>query len=149
MKSKSIYSYLFLLRVALFCLSYFALNKHLIDTVTSFSRNTFNQYFCRWRCFLVYWFGKREFGKFTNGIPVIGVPSRPPPPPPFPPLEKLLWTAASNTHLINTKLQYSLQLADTAGTKKLSADWRCPHFGKFFNIGLNFENKAFFYIYNV
>ena len=33
--------------------------------------------------------------------------------------------------------------------KKLSANWRCPSFGKFFNIGLNFENKAFFYIYKV
>ena len=27
-----------------------------------------------------YWFGKREFGKFTNEIPVIGGPTRPPPP---------------------------------------------------------------------
>ena len=45
-------------------------------------------------------------------------------------------------------LQYSLQLADTNGAKKMSADWRCPPFGKFFNIGLNFENKAFFYIYS-
>ena len=31
------------------------------------------------RCFSFYWFGKREFGKFTNGIPVIGGPARPPP----------------------------------------------------------------------
>ena len=43
-------------------------------------------------------------------------------------------------------LQYFLQLADTVGAKKLSANWRCPTFGKFFNIGINFENKAFFYI---
>ena len=47
------------------------------------------------------------------------------------------------------RLQYSLQLADTVGAKKLSANWRCPPFGRFFNIGLNFENKAFFYIYKV
>ena len=33
--------------------------------------------------------------------------------------------------------------------KKLSANWRRPPFGKFFNIGLNFENEAFFYIYKV
>ena len=43
--------------------------------------------------------------------------------------------------------QYSLQLADTVGAKKRSANWKCPPFGKFFNIKLNFENKAFFYIY--
>ena len=29
--------------------------------------------------------------------------------------------------------------------KKLPANWRCPPFGKYFNIGLNFKNKAFFY----
>ena len=46
-------------------------------------------------------------------------------------------------------IQYSPQLADTVGAKKLSANWRCPPFGKFFNISLNFENKAFFYIYKV
>ena len=45
--------------------------------------------------------------------------------------------------------QYSLQLVDTVGAKKLSVNWKCPPFGKFFNIGLNFENKAFFYIYKV
>ena len=33
--------------------------------------------------------------------------------------------------------------------KKLSANWRCPPFGKFFNIGFNFKNKAFFYTYKV
>ena len=33
---------------------------------------TFNQQFCRWWCFSFYWFGKWEFGKFTNMIPVIG-----------------------------------------------------------------------------
>ena len=33
--------------------------------------------------------------------------------------------------------------------KDLSANWRCPPFGKFFNISLNFENKTFFYIYKV
>ena len=38
------------------------------------SRVTFNQQFCRWRCFSFYWFGKPEFGKFTNGIPVIRSP---------------------------------------------------------------------------
>ena len=38
---------------------------------------TFNQHFCRWRRFSFYWFGKREFGKFTNGIPVIRGPARP------------------------------------------------------------------------
>ena len=50
------------------------------------------------------------------------------------------------------QIQYSLQLADTVGakkTKKQSANWRCPPFRKFFNIGLNFENKAFLYIYKV
>ena len=31
---------------------------------------------CRWRCFSFYWFGKREFGKFMNGIPVIEGPAR-------------------------------------------------------------------------
>ena len=40
------------------------------------SRVTFNKQFCQWRCFLFYWFSKREFGKFTNGIPVIGGPGR-------------------------------------------------------------------------
>ena len=45
--------------------------------------------------------------------------------------------------------QYSFQLADTVSAKKLSANWRCLPFGKFFNIGLNFKNKAFFYIYKV
>ena len=30
--------------------------------------------------------------------------------------------------------------------EKLSANWRYTPFGKFFNIALNFENKAFFYI---
>ena len=40
---------------------------------------TFNQHFCRWRRFSFYWFGKREFGKFTNGIPVIGGPACPTP----------------------------------------------------------------------
>ena len=45
-----------------------------------------------------------------------------------------------------SKVQYSLQLAYTVGAKHLSANWRCPPFGKFFNIGFNFENKAFFYI---
>ena len=33
--------------------------------------------------------------------------------------------------------------------KKLPANWRRPPFGKFFNVGLNFENEAFFYIYKV
>ena len=50
-------------------------------------RVTFNQHFCRWRCFSYYWFVKREFGKFTNVILVIGGPTRPLPRPP---------------HLINT-----------------------------------------------
>ena len=40
---------------------------------------TFNKHFCRWRCFSFYWLGKQEFGKFTNGIPVIGGPTRPNP----------------------------------------------------------------------
>ena len=47
------------------------------------------------------------------------------------------------------KVQYSLQLGDTVCAKKLSTIWRCPLFGKFFNIGLNFDNKAFFCIYKV
>ena len=42
---------------------------------------------------------------------------------------------------------YSLQLEDTVGAKKLFTNWKCPTFEKFLNIGLNFENKAFFYIY--
>ena len=46
-------------------------------------------------------------------------------------------------------LQYSFQLAYTVGAKKQSANWNCPPFGNVFNIGLNFENKAFFYIYEV
>ena len=50
----------------------------------------------------------------------------------------------------HTGIQYSLQLADTFGAKKkLSANRRYPPFGKFFNIDLNFENKAFFYIYKM
>ena len=49
------------------------------------SRVTFNQQFCRWLCFSFYWFGKREFGKFTNGILVIGGSARPPLPIPPPP----------------------------------------------------------------
>ena len=45
------------------------------------------------------------------------------------------------------EIQYSLQLADTLVQKKsLSANWRCPPFGKFSNIGLNFKNNTFFYI---
>ena len=68
----------------MFCLSYFALNKHIINTATCFfpsSRVPFNQHFCQWRCFSFYWLGKREFGKFTNGIPVIGSPAPPTPTP--------------------------------------------------------------------
>ena len=62
-----------------FCLSYFALNKHTINSVTCFFlliffRVTSNQQFCRWRCFSFYWFGKQEFGKFSNEIPVNGGP---------------------------------------------------------------------------
>ena len=49
------------------------------------SRVTFNQQFCRWRCFSFYWFGKREFVKFTNGIPVIGGSAPSPPILPLPP----------------------------------------------------------------
>ena len=41
-------------------------------------------------------------------------------------------------------LHYSLQLVDTGGAEK-PTNWRCPPFGKFFNFGLNFENKAFFF----
>ena len=33
--------------------------------------------------------------------------------------------------------------------KNLSPNWKCPPFGEFFNIGLNFENKAFVYICKV
>ena len=29
--------------------------------------------------FSFYWFGKRKFGKFSSGFPVIGGPARPPP----------------------------------------------------------------------
>ena len=40
-------------------------------------------------------------------------------------------------------IHFSLQLADTVAVKKkLSANWTSPPFGKFFNIGLNFENKG-------
>ena len=46
-------------------------------------------------------------------------------------------------------MQYSFQLADTTGAKKMSANWRYPPFGKFFNIGLNFGNEAFLYVYKV
>ena len=60
----------------MFCLNYFALNKPVINTVLLLvsSRVTFNQQFCRWRCFSFYWFGKWEFGKFRNGIPIIPPP---------------------------------------------------------------------------
>ena len=53
------------------------------------------------------------------------------------------------TDRYSLEIQYSLQLVDTVGAKKLSANWRCPSFRKFFNIDLNFENKSFFYIYKV
>ena len=49
----------------------------------------------------------------------------------------------------NRKLKNDITLCNGSfpfGAKKLSANWRCPAFGKFFNIGINFENKAFFYI---
>ena len=64
----------------MFCLSYFALNEHIINTVLLLvsSRVTFNQHFCGDGVFHFIGFGKKEFGKFTNGIPVIGGPARPP-----------------------------------------------------------------------
>ena len=46
-------------------------------------------------------------------------------------------------------IQYSFQLAEPLVQKKLPANWRCPPFGKYFSIGLKFENKAIFYIYKV
>ena len=66
----------------MFCLNYFALNKPIINTVLLLvsSRVTFNQQFSRRRCFSFYWFGKWEFVKFTNGIPIIGCPAGPSPP---------------------------------------------------------------------
>ena len=57
------------------------INFNTVTCLLVSSRVTFNQHFCRRRCFSFYWFGKREFGKLTNGIPVIGGPTRPPPPP--------------------------------------------------------------------
>ena len=76
----------------MFCLSYFALSKHITNTVTCFfpsSQLPFNQHFCQWRCFSFYWLGKREFGKFTNGIRVIW--SLAPPPPLSPRLWRTQW----------------------------------------------------------
>ena len=41
------------------------------------SQVTLNHQFCQWWCFfLFYWFGKWEFGKFTNRNIVIGGPTR-------------------------------------------------------------------------
>ena len=55
-------------------------NTCIPNTITCFFPSFFRQQFCRWRCFSFYWFGKWEFGKFTNGIPLIGGPSRHAPP---------------------------------------------------------------------
>ena len=81
MKGKCFYLYLFFYGWLAVCLCYFALNKqNIINTVTCFFLSYIQWAFSRWRCFSFYWFGKQEFGKFTNGIPVIGGPARPPPP---------------------------------------------------------------------
>ena len=63
----------------MFCLSYFALNENIINTVLLLvsSRVTFNQHFCGDGVFHFIGFGKQEYGKFTTGIPVIGGPARP------------------------------------------------------------------------
>ena len=60
------------------------INLWCIPNIIVFSRVTFNQQFCRWRCFSFCWFGKREFGKLTNGFPVIEGPARSPSPPALP-----------------------------------------------------------------
>ena len=65
---------------------------------------TFNQHFCRWQRFSFYWFGKREFGKFTNGIPVIGGHARhthTPPPNPFILLHVHGWCLFDETTVIS------------------------------------------------
>ena len=63
---------------------------------------------------------------------------------------KLVFQKSKTAGFFHFSMQYSFQLADTVGAKnKLSANWRCPSFGKFFNISLNFKNKAFFSIYKV
>ena len=62
----------------MFCSSYFAFKNIQLILLLVSSRVTFSQQFCRWRYFSFYWFGKREFGNFTNGISVIGNPARPP-----------------------------------------------------------------------
>ena len=64
-------------------------NTCIPNTITCFFSSFFRQQFCRWRCFSFYWFGKWEFGKFTNGIPLIGGPSRHAPP--LPPQQFRLW----------------------------------------------------------
>ena len=51
----------------------------LISLLLASSWVTFNQHYCRWRCFSFYWFSKQEFDKFMNGIPVIGGPACPTP----------------------------------------------------------------------
>ena len=58
------------------------LNRDLLTLILLLvsSQVIFNQHFCRWQYFLSYWFVKREYGKFTNGIPVIGGPTRLPRP---------------------------------------------------------------------
>ena len=59
---------------------------------------------------------------------------------------KFLYIIYKNRQSCSLLLQFSLQ-ADTVGAKKkLFANWRCPPFGKFFNIALYFENKASFNI---
>ena len=72
------------------------------------SQVTFNQHFCQWRCFSFYWFGKREFGKFTNGIPVIGGPARPPTPspPPYSPASRCR-SGVSNETTLATRQELS------------------------------------------
>ena len=54
--------------------------KWIPNTITYFFPNYIQSAVLSVTVFLFYWFGKREFGKFTNGIPVIGKPVRPPSP---------------------------------------------------------------------
>ena len=79
------------------------INLWCIPNIIVFSRVTFNQQFCRWRCFSFCWFAKREFGKLTNGFPVIEGPARPPRPPPCITTSSLLicsWHDMTLTHFV-------------------------------------------------
>ena len=60
----------------MFCLRYFSLNKHIINTATCFFPSYIQSLFLSVTVF--YCFDKQEFGKFTKGISVTVGPARSP-----------------------------------------------------------------------